>query len=90
MGSVLALSHAQTHTASPRPLVKQTPRDGNRLDDCLAHASQRRLQAKEFVFVDGDPAKHIYRIEVGAVSLFKILPDGRRQILGFGCRQMVP
>lgn len=83
MGSVLALSHAQTHTASPRPLVKQTPPSQNRLDDCLAHASQRRLQAKEFVFVDGDPAKHIYRIEVGAVSLFKILPDGRRQILGF-------
>ena len=83
MESVLTLSHAQTYTASPRPPVKQTPPNQNRLDDCLAHASQRRLQAKEFVFVDGDPAKHIYRIEAGAVSLFKILADGRRQILGF-------
>ncbi len=53
------------------------------LDDCLDQASIRRLQAKEFVFIEGDPANHIYRIEAGAVSLFKILPDGRRQILGF-------
>jgi CRP-like cAMP-binding protein len=83
MEAVLTLSHAQTYTASLRPLVKQTPPARNRLDDCLAHASQRRLQAKEFVFVEGDPAKHIYRIEAGAVSLFKILSDGRRQILGF-------
>jgi CRP-like cAMP-binding protein len=83
MGSLLALSPAQTHAASARPPVKPAPRDQNRLDDCLAHAASRRLQAKEFVFVDGDPAKHIYRIEAGAVSLFKILSDGRRQILGF-------
>jgi CRP-like cAMP-binding protein len=85
MSGLLALSHshAQTRTALPRPLAKQSPPVQNRLDDCLAHASLRRLQAKEFVFIDGDPAKHIYRIEAGAVSLFKILSDGRRQILGF-------
>ncbi len=53
------------------------------LDDCLSQASIRKVQAKEFVFVEGDPANNIYRIESGAVSLFKVLPDGRRQILGF-------
>jgi CRP/FNR family transcriptional regulator len=53
------------------------------LDDHFAYASLRRLDAKEYVFADGDPARHIYRIEAGAVSLFKILSDGRRQILGF-------
>jgi CRP/FNR family transcriptional regulator len=55
----------------------------DRLHDCLAQASLRRIEAKEYVFADGDPARLIYRIETGAVSLFKILPDGRRQILGF-------
>lgn len=53
------------------------------LDDCLSQGATRKLEAKEFVFVEGDPANHLYRIESGAVSLFKLLPDGRRQILGF-------
>ncbi len=83
MGSLLAFSHPQTYAAPHRPLAGQVPASRNGLDDCLEHASLRRLQAKEFVFVDGDPTKHIYRIEAGAVSLFKILTDGRRQILGF-------
>ncbi len=53
------------------------------LNDCLSQALIRRFDPKEFVFVEGDPANNIYRIESGAVSLFKVLPDGRRQILGF-------
>ena len=75
-----------THTIStPSHAVMSQHRShsSDRLHDCLAQASLRRIEAKEFVFVDGDPAKHVYRIETGAVSLFKILPDGRRQILGF-------
>lgn len=60
----------------------QFPR-GRSLDDCLAQASIRRFGAKEFVFLEGDAANQIFRIEAGAVSLFKLLPDGRRQILGF-------
>lgn len=54
-----------------------------RLEDCLSHGSTRRIEPKEYVFNEGDPAHFIYRIETGAVSLFKVLPDGRRQILGF-------
>jgi CRP/FNR family transcriptional regulator len=56
---------------------------GRSLEDCLAQASVRRYGAKEFVFLEGDAANQIFRIETGAVSLFKLLPDGRRQILGF-------
>jgi CRP/FNR family transcriptional regulator len=59
------------------------PFQGHSLNSCLAQGCVRRYDVKEFVFAEGDPAKHIYRIEAGAVSLFKILPDGRRQILGF-------
>lgn len=83
MGSLLAFSPPQTYAAPARPHVQPVSANRNRLDDCLEHASSRRLHAKEFVFADGDPANHVYRIEAGAVSLFKILPDGRRQILGF-------
>lgn len=33
--------------------------------------------------MEGDPTTHVYWIVSGAVSLFKMLPDGRRQVLGF-------
>jgi CRP/FNR family transcriptional regulator len=53
------------------------------LEDCFAQAHLCRIDAKEFVFMEGDPVKQVYQIEAGAVSLYRLLPDGRRQILGF-------
>jgi CRP-like cAMP-binding protein len=53
------------------------------LKERLSEAGQRRLKAKEFVFMEGDPTMNVYWIESGAVSLFKVLADGRRQIIGF-------
>jgi CRP/FNR family transcriptional regulator len=76
--SISTSQHAVMNQAKARQSTSS-----DRLDDCIAQASLRRIEAKEFVFADGDPAKLVYRIETGAVSLFKILPDGRRQILGF-------
>jgi len=43
----------------------------------------RRVEAKEFVFAEGDPATHVFRVETGAVALYRILADGRRQVVGF-------
>jgi CRP-like cAMP-binding protein len=53
------------------------------LKERLSEAGQRRLKAKEFVFMEGDPTMNVYWIDSGAVSLFKVLADGRRQIIGF-------
>ncbi len=83
MAALQALALQTQPFALRRPTDVSSTQPGRRLDDCLDQASVRRFQAKEFVFVEGDPATSIYRIEAGAVSLFKILPDGRRQILGF-------
>jgi CRP-like cAMP-binding protein len=52
-------------------------------EQTLAQASVRRVEAKEFVFAEGDPTTHLFRIETGAIALYKILNDGRRQIVGF-------
>ena len=52
-------------------------------EQTLGNASLRRVEAKEFVFAEGDAASHVYRVETGAVALFKVLVDGRRQIVGF-------
>ena len=75
------LSH---HTFSPsthflRPAV--APPSG--LEQSLAQASLRRVEAKEFLFAEGDPLLHVYKIETGAIALFKVLADGRRQVMGF-------
>src|SRR5262247_3333612 len=53
------------------------------LEQSLARASLRRVEAKEFVFVEGDPLSHVYKVETGAIALFKVLADGRRQVMGF-------
>jgi CRP/FNR family transcriptional regulator len=52
-------------------------------EQTLAQASLRRVEAKEFVFAEGDPTTHVFRVETGAVALYKVLADGRRQIVGF-------
>ena len=55
----------------------------NGLEQSLAQAGLCRLEAKEFVFTEGDAATHLFRVESGAVALYKVLIDGRRQIVGF-------
>ena len=53
------------------------------LEQRLAHAQLRRVETKEFLFAEGDPLAHVYRIETGAIALYKVLADGRRQVMGF-------
>ena len=49
----------------------------------LAHGVLRRIECRELLFAEGDPASHVYRIETGAIALNKVLADGRRQVIGF-------
>jgi CRP/FNR family transcriptional regulator len=52
-------------------------------DQAISQAPLRRVEAKEFVFAEGDPTTHVFRVETGAVALYSVLADGRRQIVGF-------
>jgi CRP/FNR family transcriptional regulator len=70
------LSHHSSHIA-----VGARPATG--FEQSLAHASLRRVEAKEFLFAEGDPTTHLFRVETGAISLYKVLADGRRQVVGF-------
>jgi CRP-like cAMP-binding protein len=58
-------------------------RYGDRFEQILAQSPLRRVEAKEFLFAEGDVSTHLYRIETGALALHKILADGRRQVVGF-------
>ncbi|OAN55199.1 Crp/Fnr family transcriptional regulator [Paramagnetospirillum marisnigri] len=51
-----------------------------RLAAVRCHAT---LPASFTVFREGDLVDHVYSISNGAVKLYKLLPDGRRQIIGF-------
>jgi CRP/FNR family transcriptional regulator len=51
-----------------------------RLATVRCHAE---LPANFTVFREGDAADHIYSISGGSVKLYKLLSDGRRQIIGF-------
>ena len=41
------------------------------------------IDAKLTLFVEGDEAAHVFNITKGVVRLYKMSPDGRRQIVGF-------
>jgi CRP/FNR family transcriptional regulator len=69
-----------TRPLNPRPAGS---RDQTGLDRTLAQAALRRVEAKELLFVEGDPTTHVFRVETGAIALYKVLADGRRQIVGF-------
>ena len=41
------------------------------------------LDREQSVFAEGDAADAIFRVLDGVIRLYKLLPDGRRQIIGF-------
>lgn len=43
----------------------------------------RRLDPREHVFCEGDPRTHVFQVEEGTIVIYKVLPDGRRQVIGF-------
>jgi CRP/FNR family transcriptional regulator len=44
---------------------------------------QAHLEANEALFTAGQVAGSVYNLIAGVVRLYKLLPDGRRQIIGF-------
>ena len=73
-------------TSTPRLSAfhpQKLTRPGAGFEQTLAQGQLRRVEAKEFLFAEGDHISHVYRIETGALALYKVLADGRRQVMGF-------
>jgi CRP/FNR family transcriptional regulator len=50
----------------------------------LAEISQaQKVEAGQAIFGEDEPAENLYNVTSGTVKLYKLLPDGRRQITGF-------
>jgi CRP/FNR family transcriptional regulator len=71
-GSGGAVCHA------PAPSVVDTTGQGLAR---AARAKTLRFEAHDVIFYEGDPADRVYELTEGAVMLYKLLPDGRRQVV---------
>lgn len=68
---------ARDRGAAKRSSKSELSRDG--ADQIVAKTM--RLREHEIIFHEGDAADRLYEIADGAVMLYKLLPDGRRQVL---------
>lgn len=53
------------------------------LSELAKIAASIDLKPHETVLSEGEPADYLYNVTQGAIELYKLLPDGRRQITGF-------
>lgn len=59
-------------------------RENPALDDTLpVIGPTMRFNGDQEIYGEGEPAQHIYRVVSGAVRAFRVLSDGRRQIVDF-------
>lgn len=81
---MLAAPSRTTTAFQLRGLEQPEESTGESLVGRLATCGVRRLEAREHLFCEGDAASHVYRIESGYVCIYKMMPDGRRQVVDFG------
>lgn len=56
---------------------------GPDLERLNALAETVTLQPGDVLAREGDPARHLFNVTAGSLRVYKLLPDGRRQITGF-------
>lgn len=72
------------NTTHPAVYVRTPGADhGEELDHGLARAALRKVTSGENAFLEGTIRSHIFKVESGALALYRTLSDGRRQVLGF-------
>lgn len=59
------------------------PLDSNELAQMSALMTSVELQAGAPLFDEGEEAGNVYNITSGTLKVYKLLPDGRRQVTGF-------
>jgi CRP/FNR family transcriptional regulator len=80
--SIAATSDVEVHALTAEH-VPSFERDA--LAERLSRGAIRSLKAKEHLFCEGDVARHVYRVEVGHICIYRMMSDGRRQVVNFAC-----
>lgn len=66
-----------------RPITICRGLDAPTLAGMRSLGTMQRLRPEQSVFHEGDPAKRVFMVTHGALKLYTLLADGRRQITGF-------
>lgn len=66
-----------------RNLTVCAPLDGGELLAIGQLSTHLTLACGDPLFAEGDPAAHVFNVTEGTLKVFKLLPDGRRQVTGF-------
>lgn len=74
------LAEHATGTAARRHFEALDDHARTRLDEISRFVN---LEQDRPIIVEGDPAMNLYSLKDGIANVFKLLPDGRRQITGF-------
>lgn len=70
-------------TCPVRPITICRGLDAATLAGLRGLGTMQRLQPGQSVFHEGDPAKRVFMVTGGALKLYTLLADGRRQVTGF-------
>jgi len=80
---------ATAFTASSKPVhLKSAPvpsrcSASDPLADHLVAGPSLTFDAQEHIFREGDPVSYIYKVEAGHVCVYRMMSDGRRQVIDF-------
>lgn len=75
--------HHRCDTCDVRHKAMCAAVDTEQTDQLQAIVSHRDYSSGQVIFEEGDPADFVFNISAGEVRLYKLLPDGRRQVTGF-------
>jgi CRP-like cAMP-binding protein len=69
--------------AAPLHPITARPPSGRSIERHWITGIVRRVEPKAHLFIEGDAKTHVFKVASGAVCLYKVLADGRRQIIEF-------
>lgn len=70
------------HAVPRHPLTVRPPGDHS-IERQWTNGLVRRIEPKAHLFTEGDAKTHVFMVASGAVCLYKVLADGRRQVIEF-------
>ena len=68
---------------SVRQLTICAALEDRELAEMSAILSRLELEPGDTLFLEGEPAQNLFNVTAGAVKIYKLLADGRRQMTGF-------
>jgi CRP/FNR family transcriptional regulator len=71
------------HACTVRHLTFCQPLDDEELRELSAIVTAVELVPGDPLFDESEPATHLFNVTAGTMKVYKLLPDGRRQITGF-------